>query len=86
MIAWVCLLSFVVKHVLISDSSKSFASILIAIILFVFIQIIYILIFRKEVSPWVPVTVFVDLVKAAPYIIKPVVKSDAFQQIWNIIS
>jgi magnesium-transporting ATPase (P-type) len=86
MIAWICLLSFVIKHVLISDSSKAFASILISIILFILIQIIYILIFRKEVSPWVPITVFIDMFKAAPYIVKPIVKSDAFQQIWNIIS
>jgi len=86
MIAWICLLSFAIKHVIISDSSKTFASILISIILFMLIQVIYILIFRKEVSPWVPITVFIDMFKAAPYIVKPIVKSDAFQQIWNIIS
>lgn len=68
---WIRALMFVATHLIIADDSKPMASLIVALIIFLFFQVAYIALYLKG-DPLSPLKAFVDLFKAIKYFIKPV--------------
>jgi hypothetical protein len=68
---WLRVLAWIFKKLIIMDDGKSTSSFLLAVIFFILIQILFIAIFTDK-SMMTPINAFVNLVKAMPYIFKPI--------------
>jgi hypothetical protein len=70
---WLLVLAWIAKKAIVFDDSKTTSAWLIAIILFMLLQFIFILAFTNE-NMMVPINAFITFGKSLPYIIKPVTK------------
>ena len=69
---WIKVLSWIFLHIIIQDNDKTTASFILAVFLFLGIQILFITIFTDS-SPMTPINSFINFVKSLQYIFSPII-------------